>query len=286
MSKLRFNLMAIALVTATGANYAAAQQSVPGKEIPGQTQPSPGQERTAPPVQPGQDQSRLSNNQQGVSVQDALVKKLMKANDGEIELAQMMQDKVEEKDFRQFTSMVIEDHQALNQQLKKMTSAPRAGNRENEVQPSTKPASQDNASQPNRQPAIGDEPNREAQNRQAPQGHVQMGLVPQQLCNIMEEACETNLKMTKEMLGQYQGSDLKMAYLGQQCVAHTMMLAELKAIHDQGPNELKSVAQQAMPKVQHHLDMAKQLSKKYAGEHVSTNRTSSADSKQESDSRR
>ncbi len=83
-----------------------------------------------------------------------------------------------------------------------------------------------------------------------------------QLCKFGEQACDNALKMTKEMLGSYEGQDFNMAFLGQQCVAHTMMLAELKAIESVGPQELKQIASRAAGKVQQHLDKAKSIAQK------------------------
>ena len=68
--------------------------------------------------------------------------------------------------------------------------------------------------------------------------------------------------MTKEMLGKHQGQDFNMAFLRQQCVAHTMMLGELKAIESDGPTELRQFASQAAAKVEKHLEKAKLLAKK------------------------
>lgn len=75
------------------------------------------------------------------------------------------------------------------------------------------------------------------------------------------------------MLGEYQGQDFNMAFLGQQCVAHTMMLAELKAIESEGPQEMRSVAQEAKTKVEQHLEKVKQLAKKLEDDSRSASRS-------------
>ena len=86
-------------------------------------------------------------------------------------------------------------------------------------------------------------------------------MVPGQLIQIMDQACENSLKMTKDMLQKYEGQDFSMAFLAQQCFAHTMLLAELQAIQSHGPEELKSLAAESATKAQSHLDKAKQLAK-------------------------
>ncbi len=97
---------------------------------------------------------------------------------------------------------------------------------------------------------------------QSQSGSSQAPTVPKELCQIADQACSNALEMTKEMLGKLDGQDFNMAFLSQQCVAHTMMLAELKAIESTGPQALKQVAQMTIPKVEKHLDEAKQLAKK------------------------
>jgi predicted outer membrane protein len=94
------------------------------------------------------------------------------------------------------------------------------------------------------------------------QANSQGQRVPTQLCQIADQACDNAMKMTKDMLTKYEGQDFQMAFLGQQCVAHTMMLAELKAIESTGPQELQPIAQEAISKVEKHLEKAKQLAKK------------------------
>ena len=108
------------------------------------------------------------------------------------------------------------------------------------------------------------------------------GRVPPMLCTVLEKACENNLEMTKQMLQKYEGQDFKMAFLGQQIVAHTACLAELKAIESFGPAQLKAIAQQASPKIQEHLDMAEQLAKKFEDDRGSAARSSNSKSSDDS----
>jgi predicted outer membrane protein len=191
-----------------------------------------------------------------MSVQEAIVMKLRRANEAEIELAQLAQQKSENNEIKQFAQTLIQDHQACNEklhQLDKSASAsqertPGAGRTNTGINPA-QPRGQENAST--------------GSDRTSGQGMAQGGgRVPQMLVQIAEEACQNSLQMTKDMLSQYDGQDFQMAFLGQQCVAHTMMLAELKAIESNGPEELKSLVQEAHGKVEQHLEKAKELAKK------------------------
>ncbi len=273
-----------------------------GQTLPGQTQRD----------QRGGNQGNQAGNQQNVTVEEALVKKIKKSNEAEIELAQLAQEKVEDQGFRQFTQKLIQDHQQMNQQLDSMvsTNAGRAAQGSASDSP-TSTSRQPGTSQPSpgqntpgqnapgRRATNSDEQARaqagqDAQNQPGAagrqgegrpgegrqgQGRGQMagmggGRVPQILCTIMEEACDNNLEMTKKMLQEYEGQDFKMAFLGQQIVAHTASLAEMKAIESSGPAQLKALAQQASPKIQEHLDMAKQMAKKFEDDRGSEGRKS------------
>ncbi|TWT95264.1 hypothetical protein Pla108_34080 [Botrimarina colliarenosi] len=193
--------------------------------------------------------------QQGVTIQEALVKKLTKANDAEIELAKMAQEKTDNDEVRKLTKTIIEDHKALNESLQQVSK--QQGNDRNSPNSNSNDRGQtnQNANQANR-PQLG-----QNQGRPMTANGQPSETIPQQFCDIGEKACDNALKMTKDMLKDYDGQDFNMAYLGQQCVAHTMMLAELKAIQSEGPQELKSVAEKAITKVEKHLKTVKQLAK-------------------------
>ena len=298
-----------------------------GQQNPGQ--PGAGQVgRPAPPVQTPRDQQALnqqgpnsgsqSENQQSVSVEEALAKKIKKSNDAEIELAQLAQEKVDDQSFRQFTQMLIQDHQQMNEQLEKFvsTTGGRSGQdsttRGSATQGSTDraPAGQGAASG-NSAGQSGDGQNASGQNAAGQSGRNTTGQarqdsqpqsgttsrlsdgqgqaagmagggVPQMLCTIMDEACDNNLEMTKQMLQEHEGQDFKMAFIGHQIVAHTASLAEMKAIQSSGPAQLKQLAQQATPKIEEHLDMAKKMAKKFEDDRTSgegSSKSKSDDSK-------
>lgn len=352
MSKIKFTIAGLALTVISISSAANAQQTTgqpsvsgqtqsgtqaPGTQTPGQQnpgQPGAGQAgRPAPPVQTQRDQQALnqqgpnsgsqSDNQQSVSVEEALAKKIKKSNDAEIELAQLAQDKVDDQSFRQFTQMLIQDHQQMNQQLEKFVSttggrsSQDATTRGSATQGSTDraPAGQgaasgngagqnsagqnsasQNASGQNAAGQAGRNTAGQAGQDSQPQsgttsrlsdGQGQAagmagGRVPQMLCTIMDEACDNNLEMTKQMLQEHEGQDFKMAFIGHQIVAHTACLAEMKAIQSSGPAQLKQLAQQAMPKIQEHLDMAKKMAKKFEDDRTSgegSSKSKSDDSK-------
>ncbi len=57
-----------------------------------------------------------------------------------------------------------------------------------------------------------------------------------------------------------------MAYIGQQIVAHTCMLAHLQALKDSGPQELQQLASQGDKTTRQHLDKAMKIAEELGGE--------------------
>ncbi|TWT72862.1 DUF4142 domain-containing protein [Allorhodopirellula solitaria] len=236
MLKLRFTTTLLSTAAIAGLSTVNAQTTLPQpipQEVPSdQSATLPGQPTDRPvrsqTEQDGRYEARRaaqnSVQQQGPTVKEALTQKLIKANEAEIELAKLAHEKSDNEDLKQLAVTIVKDHQQFNQVLQQHAEK-RQGDRRNAAASQT-------------------------------------ATVPKQLCEIGEKACDNALKMTKEMLGNYEGQDFSMAFLGQQCVAHTMMLAELRAIESSGPEELQPVAAEAANKVEKHLEEAKKLAKK------------------------
>ncbi len=252
MSRLCFTVASIAIAAFCTLPNTPAQQPAPTTPIPPDNLGQPNQPGALPDRSQTDQADRYEarrvtsdSSQQGPTVKEAIIQKLRKANEAEIELANLATQKADNEEVKQFAQMLVQDHQACNQKLQQKTG---------QDQPGQRPAIQAQANQ-----------NRAGQNQiagQTPSSGSQSATVPKELVQIAEQACENSLKMTKDMLSNYDGQDFDMAFLGQQCVAHTMMLAELKAIESAGPQELQPLAQEISQKVQQHLEKAKQLAKK------------------------
>ncbi len=260
MSRLSFTVASLVVAALCTLHQASAQQPTPATPIPPDQLGQPNQPGTLPDrLQTDQadgsqnDQSdryearRVTGdtNQQGMTVKEAIVQKLKKANEAEIELAKLAIQKTDNEEVKQFAQTLVQDHQACVQKLQQKTGHNPSGKRNaGQSQPEKTPAAKS---------SLGD---------QGQSSGSHSATVPSELIQIAKHACDNSLKMTKEMLSNYDGQDFDMAFLGQQCVAHTMMLAELKAIESVGPQELQMLAQESSEKVQQHLDKAKELAKK------------------------
>ncbi|EMI57163.1 DUF4142 domain-containing protein [Rhodopirellula sallentina] len=248
MKTTRLLMATLVIATTTGITTAHAQQN--STEMPiNPTRIETDQSRSNDPTTGSAiDQNdryearRVSpqSDRDGTSVKDAILKKLLKANQAEIELAQLATQRTQNQEVRQLAQTMIEDHRSLNESIQ------RASNDQPNHNASAPHQSQSNS--------------RQHMNRGGASN--QSTTVPEQLCKIAEQACDNSLQMTKDMLNRYEGQDFEMAFLGQQCVAHINMLAELKAVESSGPSELQSIAQKAIEKVENHLQKCKQLAKK------------------------
>lgn len=175
-----------------------------------------------------QKQNGASSHQGDISIEQALVNKLRKANDVEIDLAKLALQQSDNDEVKKLAQQLIADHQSMNQNLEKVHEAAKHQDADKKTD-----------------------------------DHVYSSvMIPVEFCKLGERACENNLKLTKEMLSDYKGQDFNMAFLGQQCVAHTMALSELRAIETEGPQALKETANEGAKKVDEHLKAIKKLAKK------------------------
>ncbi|MEO0530315.1 MAG: DUF4142 domain-containing protein, partial [Planctomycetota bacterium] len=103
----------------------------------------------------------------GVTLEQALVKKLTMANDAQVELAKMIKGKTDNEQVKELASTLIDDHKALNKKL-------------SDIDKQAKKQDGNNANQ---------------SNQQAPK-------IPDAFCAIGERACDNALEMTKQMLSE------------------------------------------------------------------------------------
>ena len=279
MSRILYALSVAAL--ASGATLAQAQQpAAPVQTQPGQTQP--GQVRPGQPVpgqvQPGQP-GRAGQNQpgqagahaQGVSLNDFIVHKLKRGNEAEVELGQMAVDRAKSDSVKEFAEMMVKQHQAMIQKLEQQsTRSPDRANRDG-AQPAGGTSGQNSSTNNNQpatnQPASNNQPAQPASGQTAGQANAQghaggmTGHVPHMLVALTDQSCDNELQLTKQMLEKHEGDDFEMAYIGQQIVAHTCMLAHLQALKNSGPQELQQLASEGEQTTRKHLDHAMKIAK-------------------------
>ena len=197
MSKLKFVLASLAFTAFTSLQSVSAQQNA-NPERPRATQDSGQAERSQVDQGARRETKKVPTNAPHagpVSVRQALMQKLVKANQAEIELAQMAQQKTDNQDVRQLAEAIIQDHSALNEKLQPLTNHDGAKGPEDRNEASTRRTDGNQA-----------DPTRLTETRATGNNAGDFSaMVPQALCQISETACDNALRMTKEMLNNYNG---------------------------------------------------------------------------------
>lgn len=150
-------------------------------------------------------------------------------NQAEVELGNLAIEKSQNEDVRELAQTMVKDHTAFIAKLNKF--AGHQGNqavRTDDVRSTT-----------------GARP-------QANHSHDAMA-------DLQRKAAALELSMTKQLLSQYEGQDFDMGYLGQQCVAHTKMLACMTAAKDVGPEDFQATIAEGLNTTREHLQHVKQI---------------------------
>jgi predicted outer membrane protein len=235
--------------------YAWAQQVIQ-QERPAQAREAaqPGQIDRPAARQEGQEYTAQFRGTRTTGGHDQEVRKfiascLLAKNKTEVEFAKLAQQQSQNPEVKQFAQMLAQDHSQLVQKLQSLAGEQSAARRPglNETSQAPDAAGQIDASSRPGQDVAG-------QN----DALHQLAALEKQI----GERCKQNLR---EELEQKQGAEFDKCYVGSQIAGHMESVAKLEVLQQQGPDQIKQLAQQALPKVQQHLDHAKQLMKQLEG---------------------
>jgi predicted outer membrane protein len=211
------------------------------------------------------DSRAVGQNQDAQHLTEYFADQLMLANHGEIELAKIAQERSTNNEVKQFAKMLIDDHMQLDAKLKQV--APKAAEKFAERR---RVATELGARIARN---IRDRVNERAIDRETPTAdRVQTRTAAREageldaftrLCQINHAAARNHQELSKQLLEKYQGQDFDMAFLGMQIGAHGWLLSELQALQGVGTPEFQEIVTSATQSVQHHLEQAKALSKKF-----------------------
>jgi predicted outer membrane protein len=188
---------------------------------------------------------------------------LLQKNKAEVELGQLAQQQAQNPQVKEFAQRMVQDHQQLVQQLQ-----PLAGTQGASTAATSQIDAQRRPSDTTRLPGSpgAGQPERDAtQSLTAGRKQGQESPALSELAQIEKQITDRYFDAVREDLQQKQGAEFDKCYIGSQIGGHMHMLAALQVLQQQGPNELRQLAQQAQPKVQQHLEHAKQLMKQLEG---------------------
>jgi predicted outer membrane protein len=271
MSALKWSIGAVAtalLLPVLAVAQQAAEREYEKEGISAQTQDrdihrndaaqtrQPGQQYTAQfrGTQPGAQQEPL---------QRFLASCLLQKNKAEVDLGQLAQQQAQNPEVKEFAQRMVQDHQQLVQQLQ-----PLAGTQGASTSATSQIDTQRQPSDTTRLPGSpgAGQPERDAtQSLTAGRTQGQESPALSELAQIEKQITDRYFDAVREDLQQKQGAEFDKCYIGSQIGGHMHMLAALEVLQQQGPNELRQLAQQAQPKVQQHLEHAKQLMKQLEG---------------------
>jgi len=172
-------------------------------------------------------------------------------NKEEIALAQFAQERAQSPQVKQFAQMMIEEHQQAVSQLEKAVPQLASLNLQLKGAEGAETAATTSGQ-------TGDDRTAATGGAQRTPSAAQGGL-EQQMLELGREIKEQCLALTQAELGKKQGADFDKCYIGQQLVAHTGMLAELKASQRHASSQLQPVLQQGAQMAEHHLAQARTI---------------------------
>jgi predicted outer membrane protein len=267
---MRFGIVA-AVCTCFVVGYAVAQQQ---QINPGETKPSQIRKDAADRNATGQiDRSTTQQGERSATqyktgfrgtqatgnnaqrVERYLAECLLAKNQGEIELAEIAQQKSENPEVKQFAEMLVQDHGQLVQKLQPIAGKQTAARAEGRGEPGRDRNATD---APRLDERVATDQDRSAN----PADTAGAGGGPlMQLAAIEKKIHERCLQALKEELQQKSGAEFDECFVGAQIGGHMQAVAALEVLGQETQGQLQQLAQEAQPKVQQHLDHAKQLAK-------------------------
>jgi len=260
--RLKFGVLAVGLSCLLAGYVVAQQEALQDQPAAAIDQPA-AQPRAGQTNQPNTQRreytANFRGNQAAAGAQQQEVQRyvtgcLLSKNQAEVELGEFAQQQSQSPQVKEFAQMVVQDHGKLVQQLKQLAGTQGTANRtDGQLGERTQPAAARNAA---------------GQNAAEPSTAIRAtanNTAVDQLLALEKQIVERCTQAAKEELQQKQGAEFDKCYIGGQIGGHMHMLAALQVIQQDGPEQLRQIAQEAQPTVQMHLDQAKEIMKQLEG---------------------
>jgi predicted outer membrane protein len=191
---------------------------------------------------------------------------LLLGNQEEVALAEFAQKRSQTPEVREFAAMMIKDHQPAVDKLQQLAPSMSAIGSDAAAANAGASAAANQSNAPNSNRSRSAE--RGSISPTSPSGESTMpasssggSKASATAIAFQQQTAARCLELTMEELGELEGEEFDMAYLGQQIVAHVSMLAKLETAAQMSSGDLQSFAAQSIPTVKHHHMMAKQMKK-------------------------
>jgi predicted outer membrane protein len=173
-------------------------------------------------------------------------------NQEEAALGKFAQDRAQHPEVKQFAQMLVQEHQQAVQKIQQAVPQVASLNLQLSAQgdASNRGAGSATTSTASAQSS--------GEQRNSASG-VNAGDQTQQMVQLAQEIKQECYNLTTAELGQKQGADFDKAFIGQQLVAHTQMLAHLKTYQKHASSQLQPIIQEGTQMTEHHIAQARQI---------------------------
>jgi predicted outer membrane protein len=248
------------LSAAAGTSFAAitAQQTPQGQKPTPQAQPTP-QARTEPA-------QTLNASSQANKHDDAfLATWVLTANNNEVALSQLAQQKAQNAEVKAFAQKMVSDHQGAAQKLQSFASGPGLGK-----EPVGGPGDERiSGTNPTGRPTEGAGQTPAGRPVEASSGNMDISGKLDHVA-LLQEVGRQCLESHRRELEQKQGLEFDRCYMGMAVGMHMAMNDLLTVFQNHASGELKIAFADAQRVVQQHLNEAKQISKRLEGASLGT----------------
>jgi predicted outer membrane protein len=242
-----------------------AQQTTAPREQQ-QNQPRTQQAQPAQPGQPGQ----RPQAQPGQRADAQLAACLVIANEGEVAVAKLAQQRASNPQVKRFAEQMIEDHGQMLQKLQRIAGA-QAGQRSAEGQPDqprTNRPAEGQANRPNQperdRPAVSAEAARQAGSA------MRGGSID--FVALKRELAQQCLETTRKELGSKEGKEFDRCYMGMAIMKHMEAIDTMKVFKNHASPEFAQALDGGIRTATTHLEHAKEIAKQLEGDAASTAR--------------
>jgi predicted outer membrane protein len=194
---------------------------------------------------------------QGGGLDQQIAVCLTLGNHEEVALGQFAQDRAQNPQVKQFAQMMVEEHQQAISKLQQ--AAPQVASLNLQLT-STQGQRTDAATGGTaRTDATSGAASATATGNQRTSASGAQGGGQEQMVQLARDIKQECLNLTQAELGRKQGAEFDKCYIAQQLVAHTGMLAELRASQRHASGQLQPILKEGAQMTEHHLAQARQI---------------------------
>jgi predicted outer membrane protein len=241
-------------------------------------------QQNAQPAQPGQParpgvQVQVNPSQGAVQhpmvTEQSLAACLAIANQEEVAIAQFVSEKTKNDDVKEFTKMLIDDHQAFLKKLQRFTPEARnstlqqtastesgvqqAGGANQAVNAQTTARTQaQGGANPQQQPAAQAQPQRQGQPIQQTAGQAQ-SRQPIDLVQLHREIAQQCLTDAKKNMEEKEGAKFDACFIGHQIASHEAMKTKLTVFQRHASGEFAQLLSEGIKSTEKHLKDAEKI---------------------------